>query len=453
MPRQLVDPLHRVGLLPLHQLGASFAYQAALFVVAAACASMLLVGYRTRLATVASWVLLASLHGRNPYIGDLGDEVLRQVLFWCMFLPLGRCFSLDARRQASTCASGPHLSIATVALLGQLVIVYFVGAVLKSGDDWGRDGTAIYYMLSQDWMVKPFGRSLLAYRGVLESMTRVVLVFEYVGPWFLLWPLTWGRLRTAAVAAFWAFHLTLVLMVSLGIFPWILCAALTAFLPPWFWDRLASLPALAGARFHLHRLLGQPARPGPVRDPAVLAAGAGRPGALRRAAAVAPNAVCGVLFVHVLAANGATVFDLEPPRWQAAAGRALGLNQNWVMYAPKVPRADGWYVLHGALASGSIVDLSDPGAVPTWDRPPQLWATHDSWRWAIYTFRLEDPAWRSHLLRYAAWLCEDWNSRHQNGERLVELQIHFMDETTPPAYVSPIVARRLLLAAACPAAG
>ena len=34
--------------------------------------------------------------GRNEYILDCGDTLMRNVLFWMMQLPLGRAFSIDA---------------------------------------------------------------------------------------------------------------------------------------------------------------------------------------------------------------------------------------------------------------------------------------------------------------------------------------------------------------------
>ncbi len=72
---------------------------ACLFGIAALCAGLLLVGYRTRLATALSWYLLASLQVRNPWVhGIAGDALLAALLFWGTFLPLGGRWSIDARR-------------------------------------------------------------------------------------------------------------------------------------------------------------------------------------------------------------------------------------------------------------------------------------------------------------------------------------------------------------------
>jgi len=56
--------------------------QAVLFGLVAAA---LLLGYHTRLAT--SWVLLVSLQSRSHILNQGGDDLLRMLLFWGMFLP------------------------------------------------------------------------------------------------------------------------------------------------------------------------------------------------------------------------------------------------------------------------------------------------------------------------------------------------------------------------------
>ena len=61
----------------------------ALFILQAAVAFALLVGFHTRLMAVLSWFLMYSLHLRNPVVLQGGDDLLRMLLFWGMFLPLG----------------------------------------------------------------------------------------------------------------------------------------------------------------------------------------------------------------------------------------------------------------------------------------------------------------------------------------------------------------------------
>jgi hypothetical protein len=73
--------------------GASF--QALLFAVASLAALGLLVGYRTGLMNVIVWVFLISVQWRNPLLNGSGEDLLRMLLFWGMFLPLGAYWSVD----------------------------------------------------------------------------------------------------------------------------------------------------------------------------------------------------------------------------------------------------------------------------------------------------------------------------------------------------------------------
>ncbi|NIP85312.1 MAG: hypothetical protein GTO03_07040, partial [Planctomycetales bacterium] len=61
----------------LHMFSGEYLLQLLLFVVAAVFAGWLLIGYRTRLATIASWILLISLASRNPMLLDGGDVLLQ----------------------------------------------------------------------------------------------------------------------------------------------------------------------------------------------------------------------------------------------------------------------------------------------------------------------------------------------------------------------------------------
>ncbi|RZK53131.1 MAG: hypothetical protein EOO59_12820, partial [Hymenobacter sp.] len=154
----------------LHVASGLWQVQAVLFLVAAALAGALLLGYHTRLATVASWVLLVSLQNRNTLIGQGGDDLLRMLLFWGIFLPWGRVWSWDARREPLP-ERLDYASAATVAYVVQLALLYWCTALLKYGPEWTRDGTAIYYALSLDQLLLPGGRLLYPHFELLRWLT------------------------------------------------------------------------------------------------------------------------------------------------------------------------------------------------------------------------------------------------------------------------------------------
>ena len=90
--------------------------QALFFVVAAFFAVFLIIGFKTRLATVVSWAFLLSLQNRNPMILQGGDDLVRMLLFWGIFLPWGSYYSLDSRSSNLPEREPAYFSAATVPL-------------------------------------------------------------------------------------------------------------------------------------------------------------------------------------------------------------------------------------------------------------------------------------------------------------------------------------------------
>ena len=177
-----------------------------LFVAAAFFALLLLVGYRTRLSMIASWILLVSVQARNPLVRTGGDDLLGCALLWSMFLPLGAAASLDSLLRPSV---RPHpkrvLSAASVALLMQIVMVYLFSAIMKIGPRWTTEHSAVYYTMNLDMYTTPLGRWLLAYPALMRFLTVATFWLEMLGPAVAFSPLFRGPLRMLTVLAFGAF--------------------------------------------------------------------------------------------------------------------------------------------------------------------------------------------------------------------------------------------------------
>jgi hypothetical protein len=392
---------------PLHWLGGTFRWEASLFAIAALFAASLAIGYHTRVAAVASWLLLTSLQSRTPIINDLGDDILRISLFWSMFLPLGRCWSLDARRARATAAArAPVCSVPGLAYLLQVAFIYFFTALLKSGPDWHADGTALYYALNIDALVTPFGVWLRQFQPILTGITRATLALELFGP-FLLFAPFWP-IRTATVLAFWGLHLGIAASYRLGIFPWTDLVILIPFLPAPVWDRL-------------ERLAGR--TPPPARSPS--------PDGGRFAPVLA--VVAAVLLLYVLGDNVKGILpDFPMPASLTDAGLRLRINQQWRMFTPSPPREDGWWVIPGRLADGRLVDLSAHGPALTWQKPALI-SANTALRW-----------------RFVDWTCRNWNRSHPPAERLERVEMYFMTETTLPPGQGVSLEKRFMIGLDCP---
>ena len=237
MPRGFViDNLQDVWSFSLHLASGQVYFQAFLFVCAGLAALLLLVGYRTRLMTFVSWALLASLHVRNPEVLSSGDILLRVLLFWGLFLPLGLHGSVD-RARATNEQSVPErvLSVATAAVLVQAASVYLFTWLLKTGGPW-RDGSAVRLALNWDQGTTWFGRALLELPPPLLLLTtHGVVWFELLGPLLLFAPMFTARVRLALLPLFVLMHLTFGVAMVLGTFPFVSAVSLVPFLPTAFW--------------------------------------------------------------------------------------------------------------------------------------------------------------------------------------------------------------------------
>lgn len=411
LPRSNLDPSPYS--FSLNTLSGTPEFQALLFALAALGALSMLVGYRTRLATFAVWLLILSIQLRNPLVLTGGDTLLHLLLFWSIFLPLGAVWSID-RVRASDASSGRHtnapqlcmrfFSVGTVALFLQIALMYWITAINKSGEEWRWDGTALYYALSFDRGSTEFGSYLLNFPLLLTILTFATLALESLGPFALFSPVVNGPLRTATVAVFMGFHFGILATLSVGLFSLYAALCMVCFLPGWFWDSLVpklssgisrrvsalrrrTLSAPGTGRLGLLSLLshedlegsagsernvsvpasdsshardggsgGAPPE-GAATSVAFGSAEAGRPRQLALRSSLVTNLLALGLLVNVVTWNVATVspLPLTAPVYQINS--LLGLSQSWFMFAPSPPKEDGWWVVPGRLEGGQEVDL------------------------------------------------------------------------------------------------
>ncbi len=240
LPRAVLNNgLLKPGYWSLHALSGQPIFQGLLFLAAAIAAVLMLFGYNSRLATIASWILLISLHNRNPLLIFAADDVLRAVMFWAMFLPLGAAYSVDRAMNTSPRPVPLRiLSGATLALMAQQCFIYIFSAVFKTTNEaWWPNGTAVYYTLSYDQYVTPLGHFLLNLGPLLTVITLVTLVLEWVGPLLLWSPIRNDVCRMVAVVLFIGLHAGFGLTLNLGIFPFLSIITWLAFIPTSAWEK------------------------------------------------------------------------------------------------------------------------------------------------------------------------------------------------------------------------
>lgn len=196
------------------------------------------VGYRTRLFHILSAILITSLHSRNLFTENGGSVVTHALAIWTVFLPLGRCFSVDAVRRSMKAVHEqsaaelnrrepeqvtPFVSIVVAGLLLQWSVIYFFNCVHKTGVGW-QNHSAIYWFLYQDRIVTGLGvwaREHVPY-GVFALLTRMTLIVEGLLAFILLVPFWQKWLRRMAFLLALCLHGNIALLSRLGPFSYVM---------------------------------------------------------------------------------------------------------------------------------------------------------------------------------------------------------------------------------------
>jgi len=414
---------YTAGHWSLHWLHGSWQWQGLLLLGEGVAALAMLVGYRSRLATVATWVLVASLNIRNPMVTTHGDALLQLCLFWSVFLPLGARFSLDAlRRGEKPAASGPVFSAATVAIMLQLCLMYWVTAAQKTHPMWTETHWALYYALNADFYTTPFAKWLLGFPEFTRWLTFSTLWLEWLGPLLLFVPLYTDRIRLAVIAAFVGLHLGIALCLTIGFFSWICIVCWTVFLPGSFWDGLEKLVK--------RNVRGDSAIT--PRNLEIVSAGA----TTGLYAGKLANVVAALLLLYVIVWNLGELFPRSLSWFHDRTrplANALRLEQNWNMFAPYPELDDGWFLAVATLEDGSQIDLLAAGRPVTWDKPQLISAAFKNHRWMTYASFLRKKEIDKRLRHYyVEYLKRNWRAQHPGGPAIRKAELYFFLEKTVP---------------------
>lgn len=248
---------------------ADFAFCVILF--AYAC---FLLGYRTRTSHIAALVCLVSLTGRDILLEGPGNAVAIALLAFTAFLPLGSRFSLDSLRAAMAARDEKNAndlndrrrpsadaiddarapgwsptSLAALAVLGQIAIIYAAAAIQQKGDLW-RDGSALHYALNAERLVSAAGASARGFLGpgALSAWTRAFHLAEWAVAALIFIPVA-PRLTRGIAVGLAIFHgLTIGIFFAFGLYGWSLVAAAALLLPTGTWEAMAEAPNPRRAR-------------------------------------------------------------------------------------------------------------------------------------------------------------------------------------------------------------
>jgi hypothetical protein len=109
------------------------------------------------------------------------------ILFFSIFLPLGDAFSVDnafKKREDKKKKRSPRYTIASVATLAfilQVLIMYISAHHLKTGREWNETFTATWLALQLDFFRRPIGDFFLLFPSLLQFLTWAVKGWQIVG--------------------------------------------------------------------------------------------------------------------------------------------------------------------------------------------------------------------------------------------------------------------------------
>lgn len=282
-------------------------------------------GYRTRVATLLTWVFATSVQHRNLLVCDSGDTLARMLLFWGLFVDLGARFSLDV-------ALGHRPPARWISVLGvrfmqmQVAIMYLCTAWAKSGSSW-MDGTAIARAVVNEDFGRPSGVWLAAIPWFCHFMTRATLAIEW--GFSLLVFSSWGQpwVRRGALLAGVLLHLGIFVFMKVGFFSLFVVASYLAFVDAGMVDR-------AARRLPILRAEGGEWHPPPPLRAQLLGA---------------------VLVTQLLVIVHAQIHRAS--RLESIEMYATATWQDWHMFAPNPPALSYRFTADGVDASDRPVDV------------------------------------------------------------------------------------------------
>jgi len=376
---------------------------AVIYAVGFACVTAFTLGYRAQLTALLSWAFVTSVHTRNLYVIDGGDDLARYLLFLSIFADTGACWSVSAWLAKRKSTGVPAYGLRFLQL--HLALLYFVAARLKFRSGWLAHNV-IYQCLQLSGFVRPLGRVLLQYPGACRASTVLTLVLEFAFAFLAFSPWKVGSCRALAIFCGVAVQAGILLTMRVGVFTESMLAAMALFLQPAWLDYVERRIAAWRARPW--------SSPQVIDDPNL-----SWPDALRQRGHVLAVLFLGINFI-TLAWGPFAGRRFPLPEAAYADRRWLWLDQPFGLFDViyPIPRWHG----DGVTERGTQVDalgVAIPDLVPT-----VRWRFS---RWYKFTFKgRERPI---HFPELAAYICRAYQEK--TGEPLRELTL--AETLTPPA--------------------
>ncbi len=414
-------PLH----FSLHNLNDGLLWQSVLFIFHAIITLFLIFGYQTKLYSVLAWLFMVSLQNRDPYIQQGGDDLLRLVLFWGMFIPWGNFYSLDSKNNSGNTSGNKYLfSVSSMGYLLLIASVYFFSALSKTSPEWRSEGTAVYYALSLDQLKLGMGNWLYQFPGLMKLLTHFVFYTELFAPVLLLFPFKNKFFRIIAVILILTLHTGIALNLYVGLFFVIGISSTLGLLPSSFMDMLER--QIKDSRL---KIKDSSYKSNVTKNN------------FNKFFKSGINIFLGLVLAVCLLINLTQVkgFGYKLNYKVGLFSNALKLEQYWGMFSPFIYKNDGWYLFIGYKQDNSAWDIYNNKPDIDRTKPKSIVKMFESDRWRKLAENFEKREFNFMKPYYCRYLLKKWNNEHPDN-KMGSLNILFMKEESLPDYkTKPVV--------------
>lgn len=417
----------------------------------------LLVGYRTRIAIVLSFLLTVSLDMRNPFVLSYSDNLFRLLLFWAIFIPLGRKWSVDAvTYNADRELPEPFVCVAGFFVLLQVVFVYFVNGIQKLQLTGWLTGEKVVDLANSSELTYLLGVYLHHLPDqVLQTAGSTWGYLLLVSPLLLLLS---GKPRTALALVFVTGHLFILFTFRVGAFSLVSISALILFIDKGTWEYIETklLPKL---QFDMLRRRIE--RNIPERERTLS-------GTSHNILVVLATVLLIISGASMVSANVDTVSENQDDiniyngpsvlKTVQDIKKTVGVHQPEWRIMTDTPEVDRYFVFAGLSSTGTVKDVYNDRRI-SFERPYQdLAHQYKTYRKRFYMYNMirvvDGPDTPGMLgMGISEHLCGNWKGNdggrlerisiylvfqeRENGERMgVSLYHHACDGTNSPDPVS-----------------
>ncbi len=429
-------------------------FQTAVLVLGLIVSVLFTLGYFTKISTILLWIFVASLQNLNTLILQGGDDYIRMLLFWSMFLPLGRRLSIDALH-LSFLKENRYFSVANLGLIFQIAFMYFFTAMLKDSPIWTTDYTAVYYALSLDTFRTPIGDILLNIRWLPSLLTFMAIWIERLVPFLILLPFYNQFTRILAVFLIINLHIGIGLGMDVGPFTWIsIVAAISLIHTQWLDMGVTILKRFLGEiriekarrlRDHIVSLFKKV----PYLAVKVTPRSEKNKWLNRFHIAISASVIFSLLTIILIINVNTLGYKYTIGELPSKVTRFLRIDQSWKMFAPYPSFEGGWTVVTGYDTEGESYSLYQGNTTAV--KPDAIYANPKNERWRKYTMNLwNGDRYTTERIYLLGYYCRQSHAGKIEGvPGLNKLEFYHVVETTQPDYREKTRVLRLLTTMEC----